>query len=78
MTTTLTTVAPTISASGITAPTYADIYAYFQAKYQAIYGTDVYIDPDSQDGQLLAVFAQAIADCNSVRRRRWAPRCRAT
>ncbi|MBN3832971.1 baseplate J/gp47 family protein [Burkholderia sp. Ac-20344] len=66
MTTTLTTVAPTISASGITAPTYADIYAYFQAKYQAIYGTDVYIDPDSQDGQLLAVFAQAIADVNSV------------
>ncbi|UTV56435.1 baseplate J/gp47 family protein [Burkholderia arboris] len=66
MTTTLTTVAATIDANGITAPTYADVYAYFQAKYQAIYGTDVYIDPDSQDGQLLAVFAQAIADCNSV------------
>ncbi|RQZ78854.1 hypothetical protein DF056_20900 [Burkholderia cepacia] len=66
MTTTLTTVAATIDANGITAPTYADIYAYFQAKVQAIYGTDVYIDPDSQDGQLLAVFAQAIADCNSV------------
>ncbi|WP_322076419.1 baseplate J/gp47 family protein [Burkholderia cepacia] len=66
MTTTLTTVAATIDANGITAPTYADVYAYFQAKYQAIYGTDVYIDPDSQDGQLLAEFAQAIADCNSV------------
>lgn len=66
MTTTLTTVAATIDANGITAPTYADVYAYFQAKYQAIYGTDVYIDPDSQDGQLLAVFAQAIADCNAV------------
>ncbi|HEM8999473.1 TPA: baseplate J/gp47 family protein [Burkholderia cenocepacia] len=66
MTTTLTTVAPTIGANGITAPTYADVYAYFQAKYQAIYGTDVYIDPDSQDGQLLAVFAQAVADVNSV------------
>ncbi|AIO25157.1 baseplate J/gp47 family protein [Burkholderia cepacia] len=66
MTTTLTTVAPTIDANGITAPTYADIYAYLQAQYQSIYGTDVYIDPDSQDGQLLAVFAQAIADCNSV------------
>ncbi|MCA7953840.1 baseplate J/gp47 family protein [Burkholderia seminalis] len=66
MTTTLTTVAPTIDANGITAPTYADIYAYLQAQYQAIYGTDVYIDPDSQDGQLLAVFAKAIADVNSV------------
>ncbi|WP_175788104.1 baseplate J/gp47 family protein [Burkholderia cenocepacia] len=66
MTTTLTTVAPTIDANGITAPTYADIYAYLQAQYQAIYGIDVYIDPDSQDGQLLAVFARAIADVNSV------------
>lgn len=66
MTTTLTTVAPTIDANGITAPTYADIYAYFQAQYQAIYGTDVYIDPDSQDGQLLAVFAKAISDVNAV------------
>jgi uncharacterized phage protein gp47/JayE len=62
----LTTVAATIDANGITAPTYADVYAYFQAKYQAIYGTDGYIDPDSQDGQLLGEFAQAIADCNSV------------
>ncbi|MCA8492548.1 baseplate J/gp47 family protein [Burkholderia arboris] len=66
MTTTLTTVAATIDANGITAPTYADVYAYLQAQYQAIYGTDVYIDPDSQDGQLLAVFAQAIADMNST------------
>ncbi|WP_186121496.1 baseplate J/gp47 family protein [Burkholderia gladioli] len=66
MTTLLTTVAATIDANGITAPTFADVYAYFQAKVQAIYGADVYIDPDSQDGQLLAMFTQAIADCNSV------------
>ncbi|WP_186239406.1 baseplate J/gp47 family protein [Burkholderia gladioli] len=66
MTTLLTTVAPTISAAGISAPTFADIYAWLQSQVQAIYGTDIYIDPDSQDGQLLAVFAQAIADSNSV------------
>lgn len=66
MTTTLTTIAATIDANGITAPTYADIYAWLQQQFQAIYGADVYIDPDSQDGQLLAVFAQAVADCNAV------------
>ncbi|RQZ76382.1 hypothetical protein DF052_00035 [Burkholderia glumae] len=66
MTTLLTTVAPTISAAGISAPTFADIYAWLQSQVQAIYGADIYIDPDSQDGQLLAVFARAIADCNSV------------
>ncbi|MGG2044127.1 baseplate J/gp47 family protein [Burkholderia gladioli] len=66
MTTLLTTVAPTISAAGISAPTLADIYAWLQSQVQAIYGADVYIDPDSQDGQLLAMFAQAIADSNSV------------
>ncbi|WP_257803220.1 baseplate J/gp47 family protein [Burkholderia glumae] len=66
MTTLLTTVAPTISAAGISAPTFADIYAWLQQQFQAIYGADIYIDPDSQDGQLLAAFAQAIADCNAV------------
>lgn len=66
MTTTLTTVAATIDANGIKAPTFADIYSHLQTKVQAIYGADVYIDPDSQDGQLLAMFAQAVADCNAV------------
>lgn len=53
-----------ISATGITAPTYPEILAELQARFQAIYGTDIYIAPDSQDGQFLAVVAQAIYDCN--------------
>ncbi|HGL5074075.1 TPA: baseplate J/gp47 family protein [Burkholderia multivorans] len=63
---TLTTIAPTIDANGITAPTYADVLAYLQDQYRSIYGADTYLEPDSQDGQLLAMFAQAIADSNSV------------
>lgn len=63
---TITTVAPTISATGISAPSYADILAYLQAKYQAIYGADVYLGPDSQDGQFLAVIAQGYSDINDV------------
>ncbi len=60
----LATLAASISASGITAPAYADILASLQASFRSIYGTDSYIDPDSQDGQLLAIFAKAIHDCN--------------
>jgi uncharacterized phage protein gp47/JayE len=55
-------VAPTIDATGIHAPTYADILAYLTAQYQGIFGADAYLGNDSQDGQLLAVFAQALAD----------------
>lgn len=60
----LPTLAPTITAAGISIPTYNDIYESLRATFQGIYGTDAYIDPDSQDGQLLAIIAKAIADCN--------------
>lgn len=54
----------TITATGITAPTYPEILAELQSRFQAIYGTDIYIAADSQDGQFLAVLAQAIYDAN--------------
>lgn len=55
-----------IDASGIHAPTYQDILSYLKAQYQAIYGSDVYLENDSQDGQLLALFAAALNDANSM------------
>lgn len=58
------TLAVTISSTGITAPTYPEILAEIQSRFQAIYGSDIYISPDSQDGQLLAVISQAIYDSN--------------
>lgn len=58
--------APVISSTGITAPSFAQIYAYLQSQYQAIFGVDTLVTPDTQDGQLLAVFAQAISDANSA------------
>lgn len=66
MTFPLATLAPTVDSTGIAAPSYADIYTSLQASFQSIYGSDSYIDPDSQDGQMLAVFAQAISDCNNA------------
>lgn len=62
----ITTTAPTIDANGITAPTYADVLDYLKDQYRAIYGPDVYLEADSQDGQLLAVFASSINDANAV------------
>jgi uncharacterized phage protein gp47/JayE len=62
----LATLAATVSDAGITAPLYSDIYTSLQASYRGIYGTDAYIDPDSQDGQLLAIVAKAISDCNQA------------
>ena len=55
----------TIDANGATAPTYPAILAELQSRYRGIFGADTYIDPDSQDGQFLAVIAQSIYDCNS-------------
>lgn len=62
----LATLGPTINASGITAPSYSDILASLQASAALIYGQDVYLGADTQDGQLLAVFAQAIFDSNQA------------
>lgn len=52
----------TVNASGISAPSFADYLAGLTAEYQSIFGADSYLGNDSQDGQLLSVFAQALAD----------------
>lgn len=62
----LPTLAAVVTATGISAPSYAEIYQSLQASFQSIYGTDAYIAPDSKDGQLLAVFAKAINDANNA------------
>jgi len=58
--------AATITPTGITAPTYAQVLAYLQTQYRSIYGADIYLEPDSQDGQALAVWALAISDANAA------------
>jgi uncharacterized phage protein gp47/JayE len=62
---TITSTAPTISATGISAPAYGDILAFLQDRYRSIYGADLYLGSDSQDGQFLAVIATAISDANA-------------
>jgi hypothetical protein len=62
----LATLACTVSATGISSPPYSDIYASLQASFQGLYGSDSYLDPDSQDGQMLAILAQAQSDSNNA------------
>ena len=62
----LATLAPTVSNTGISAPQYSDIYQSLIATFQNIYGSDIYVAPDSQDGQFLAVIAAAINDSNQA------------
>ena len=54
----------TITATGCSVPAFADVLAGVQAMFQGIYGADIYIAPDSQDGQLIAAFASAFNDVN--------------
>jgi uncharacterized phage protein gp47/JayE len=62
----LATLAPTIDASGISAPPYSDIYKSLLATFRSIYGQDIYVAPDSQDGQWIAVLAKVIDDSNQA------------
>ena len=62
----LATLAPVITAAGIDAPTFDDILASLQASFRSIYGPDIYIAEDSQDGQWIAVLAKAIYDSNQA------------
>jgi uncharacterized phage protein gp47/JayE len=66
MTFPLTTLGPTVNSAGISSPQYSDIYQSLIASFQLIYGADIYVTPDSQDGQFLAIIARAIYDSNSA------------
>ena len=56
----------TVTAQGISAPDYQTILDTVTSYFQQIYGTDAYIDPDSKDGQMVALVALAIHDANTT------------
>lgn len=62
----LATLSVTVTAAGISAPSYAQILESMTEQMQAIYGGDVVLDPSSQDGQMIAIVAQAISDSNDA------------
>lgn len=56
----------TVTAEGITAPDYQTVLDTITGYFQQIYGSDAYIDPDSKDGQMVALLALAIHDANNT------------
>lgn len=60
----LSSLSATIDETGISAPSYSDIFLSMSALMKQIYGEDIYIEPDSQDGQLIGIVSKAVFDSN--------------
>jgi uncharacterized phage protein gp47/JayE len=60
----LPTLSVEITDSGITAPSYDDILNSITTQMKQIFGSDLYLGPDSQEGQMIAIFALAQHDTN--------------
>ncbi|EPJ5863791.1 baseplate J/gp47 family protein [Raoultella ornithinolytica] len=56
----------TVTAEGISAPDYQAVLDTITGYFQQIYGLDAYIEPDSKDGQMIALVALAIHDANNT------------
>lgn len=55
-----------IDFSGIHYPAYSDCLAYVQGVFQGIYGQDIVLTADTQDGELCAILAKALSDTNAA------------
>ena len=56
----------TITPQGISAPDYQTILDKLTDYFKQIYGSDSYLDPDSKDGQMVALYALGIHDANNT------------
>ncbi|QCT20849.1 hypothetical protein FEM41_14945 [Jejubacter calystegiae] len=56
----------TVTADGISAPDYQTVLSKITDYFRQIYGSDAYLEPDSKDGQLVALVALAIHDANNT------------
>jgi len=57
--------APQFTPEGIQVQTFQEIYDELAAGYRAIYGEDINLDPDSPDGQRVAIETQLVLDAQS-------------
>lgn len=56
----------TVTAQGISAPDYQTILDTLTSYFRQIYGSDGYLEPDSKDGQMVALVALAVHDANNT------------
>lgn len=64
--TTLTPIAPVIDANGITITDYETKVNWLKEVYRGIFGNDIYLENDSQDGQLIGVLCKAFQDYDNT------------
>ena len=51
-----------LNGSGLTLANQAEITAYLTTNYQAIYGPQINLGPNTQDGEMLAIYVQSTLD----------------
>lgn len=56
----------TVDEKGIKAPNFDKILEWYHSQYRAIYGEDINLDNSTQDGQWIAIQAQAMNACNQA------------
>lgn len=54
-----------VTETGISAPSYEEIYQYLKGRMRNIFGDDINLDADTQDGQMVGIVAAAISDVNA-------------
>ena len=67
---------PKFTPDGIQVQTFQEIYDELAAGYRSIYGEDINLDPDSPDGQRVAIEAQLVLDAQRSEERRVGKECR--
>ncbi|KMO85838.1 hypothetical protein AB840_11195 [Megasphaera cerevisiae DSM 20462] len=58
--------APYIDSAGLHLASYEDILAYLESEMKSIYGDDIYLGTDSQDYQMISIFASMLNDISQV------------
>ena len=55
-----------IDATGLQTASAAELIAQFTADFQAIYGTDINLNSDTPDGQMMNIFVQSVLDLEDL------------
>lgn len=55
-----------LTLTGLTVATRAELVAQFTTSFQTIYGDDINLDPDTPDGQLMNIFIQSVLDLEDL------------
>lgn len=55
-----------LDADGLTTSTQQELVAFFTSKYQSIYGSDINLESDTPDGQMMNIYIQSVLDLENL------------